>query len=102
MRARIKLTSINLDDLNEIVNTILSIAKKQGIVVRGPIPLPTKRLRIVTRRSPCGNGTETYDKFEMRVYKRLIDVPVDERFLHNIIRLQVPRSVNIEIKMKEE
>jgi small subunit ribosomal protein S10 len=102
MRARIKLTSINLDDLNEIVNTILSIAKKQGIVVRGPIPLPTKRLRIVTRRSPCGNGTETYDKFEMRIYKRLIDVPVDERFLHNIIRLQVPRSVNIEIKMKEE
>jgi len=102
MRARIKLVSININDLNEVVNTLLEIAKKQGIVVKGPIPLPTKRLRVVTRKSPCGDGTETYDKFEMRVYRRLLDVPADERFLHNIIRLQIPRSVNIEIKMKEE
>lgn len=101
MRARIKLASVNINDLNEVVNAIKEIAKKQGIVVRGPIPLPTKRFRIVTRRSPCGNGTETYDKFEMRVHKRLIDIPADEKLLHNIIRLHIPRSVNIEIKMKE-
>lgn len=101
MRARIKLASVNIQDLNEVVNSIKELAKKQGIVIRGPIPLPTKKLRIVTRRSPCGNGTETYDKFEMRVHKRLIDIPADEKLLHNIIRLHIPRSVNIEIKMKE-
>jgi len=102
MRARIKLASVNINELNQVVNAILDMAKKQGIVVRGPIPLPTKRLRIVTRKSPCGDGTETYDKFEMRIHKRLIDIPADERLLHNIIRLPIPRSVNIEIKMKEE
>ena len=102
MRARIKLASVNINELNQVVNAILNMTKKQGIVVRGPIPLPTKRLRIVTRKSPCGDGTETYDKFEMRIHKRLIDIPADERLLHNIIRLPIPRSVNIEIKMKEE
>ncbi|MEM1577455.1 MAG: 30S ribosomal protein S10 [Candidatus Pacearchaeota archaeon] len=102
MIARIKLASVNIDDLNEVVEAIKEIAKKQGIVIRGPVPLPTKRFKVVVRRSPCGNGTETYDRFEMRVYKRLIDVPVDEKLLHHIIHLHIPRSVNIEIKMKEE
>lgn len=102
MRARIKLSSVNIKELNELVDSILDLTKKQGLVAKGPIPLPTKRLKIVTRKSPCGDGTETYDKFEMRIHKRLIDVPADERLLHNIIRLPIPRSVNIEIKMKEE
>jgi small subunit ribosomal protein S10 len=102
MRARIKLASIELNELNQVVETILEVAKKQGIVVRGPIPLPTKHYKVTVRRSPCGNGTETYDRFELRVYKRLIDVPADEKFLHNIIRIPIPRNVRIEIKMKEE
>ncbi|MEM1535396.1 MAG: 30S ribosomal protein S10 [Candidatus Pacearchaeota archaeon] len=102
MRARIKLASLNIEELNQVVDAILDIAKKQGVVVRGPIPLPTQKLRITTRRSPCGAGTETYDKFEMRIHKRLIEVPAEEKLLHNIIRLPIPREVNIEIKMKEE
>ena len=102
MRARIKLASIDIEELNRVVEAILDVAKKQGIIVRGPIPLPTKHFRIVTRRSPCGNGTETYDKFELRVHKRLIDTPADEKFLHNIIRIPIPRNVSIEIKIKEE
>jgi len=102
MRARIKLASVNIDELNQVVGAIVDSAKKQGIVVKGPIPLPTQKLKITTRRSPCGNGTETYDKFEMRIHKRLIDIPADEKLLHNVIRLQIPRDVNIEIKMKEE
>ncbi|MEM2932764.1 MAG: 30S ribosomal protein S10 [Candidatus Pacearchaeota archaeon] len=102
MIARIKLMSINIDELNQVVEAILDSAKKQGVIVRGPIPLPTQRLKITTRKSPCGNGTETYDKFEMRIHKRVIDIPADEKLLHNIIRLPIPREVNIEIKMKEE
>lgn len=94
--------SINIDELNQVVEAILDSAKKQGVIVRGPIPLPTQRLKITTRKSPCGNGTETYDKFEMRIHKRVIDIPADEKLLHNIIRLPIPREVNIEIKMKEE
>ena len=31
--------------------------------------LPTKKLRITTRKSPCGEGTNTWDRFEMRIHK---------------------------------
>ncbi len=100
-RTRIKLASIDISKLNEIISTIREIASKSGVVLRGPIPLPTKRLKITTRKSPCGNGTATFDNFEMRIHKRLIDMPADERVLHNIMRMPIPKDVNVEIEMIE-
>ena len=31
-------------------------------------------LRIMTRKAPNGEGTNTYDRFEMRIHKRVIDL----------------------------
>ena len=98
---RVKLNSTDIDMLNHICNTIRDLAKKSGIVIRGPVPLPTKKLKITTRKSPCGDGTATFDRFEMRIHKRLIDLPVNEKVLHNIMRLQIPKNVNIKIQVKE-
>ena len=97
--ARIKLASNHVDKLNDICNSIKEIARKSGVIVRGPIPLPTKRLKVTTRKSPCGSGTATFDHFEMRIHKRIIDVPMDERVLHSIMRVPIPREVTIEIEM---
>jgi len=98
---RIKLNSNDVEMLNEICNSILEIAKKSGIIVRGPVPLPTKKLKITTRKSPCGNGTATFDRFEMRVHRRLIDLPANEKILHHIMKLQIPKNVSIKIEMKD-
>ncbi len=100
-RTRIRLASINIDKLNEIINAIKDIANKSGIVLRGPIPLPTKRLKITTRKSPCGDGKASFDRYEMRIHKRLMDLPADERVLHSIMRLPIPKEVNVEIEMIE-
>ena len=100
-KVRIKLSSIDINALNEICNVIKDIASKSGVVISGPIPIPTKRLKITTRKSPCGNGTATFDRFEMRIHKRVIDLPSNDRVLHSIMRTAVPRSVNIKIEMKE-
>ena len=97
---RIKLKSMNISTLNDICNTIVEIAKSAGLAARGPIPLPTKIMKITTRKSPCGAGTETFDRFEMRVHKRIIDLPPNDKVLHSIMKLQIPRSVNIKIEMK--
>jgi ribosomal protein uS10 len=51
-------------------------AKDKRLKVKGPVRLPTKTLRITTRKSPCGEGTNTYDRYEMRIHKRLIDLHV--------------------------
>jgi small subunit ribosomal protein S10 len=100
-RTRIKLVSANIGKLNEIVNSICEIASKSGVAIHGPIPMPTKHLKITTRKSPCGNGTATFDRFEMRIHKRLIDMPADEKVLHAIMRMPISKEVNVEIKVME-
>jgi len=98
-RARIKLASIDIDKINQICGDINDIAKQTGVDLKGPIPLPTKKLRITTRKSPSGEGKATWEKYEMRVHKRLIDLSADERTLRLVMRVPIPEGLNIEIEM---
>ena len=98
---RIKLKSMNIEQLNKICSEIKELANKSGIQASGPIPLPTKKMKITTRKSPCGDGTATFDNFEMRIHSRVIDIPADDRVLHAVMRLYIPRDVTIKIEMKE-
>lgn len=100
-KVRIRLDSTDIEMLNNICGSIKDLAKNSGIAISGPIPLPTKKLKVTTRKSPCGSGTATFDRFEMRIHKRLIDLPANEKVLHNIMRMKVPKSVNIKIEMKD-
>ncbi len=99
-KARIRLSGLNPKDLDRICQQIKEIANKTGVAMSGPIPLPTKRLVIPVRKAPDGEGSETYDHWEMRIHKRLIDIAADERALRQIMRIQVPKDVNIEIVLE--
>jgi small subunit ribosomal protein S10 len=101
-KARIKLASTDIDKINQICESISSIADKTGVVMRGPIPLPTKNLNVTTRKSPDGEGKATWERYEMRVHKRLIDLGVDERALRLVMRVPIPDGLNIEIEMINE
>jgi len=100
-QVRVKLNSTDIEMLNNICDSIGEMAKKSGVIIRGPIPLPTKKLKVTTRKSPCGDGTATFDRFEMRIHKRLIDLPANEKVLQNIMRLKIPKNVNIKIEVKD-
>lgn len=100
-RTRIKLASNNIDDINEIIKSISDIAEKTKTKVYGPIPMPTKRLKVTTRQSPDGEGKASWDRFEMRIHKRLIDLDANERALRLIMRVQIPESVMISIQVVE-
>ncbi|MBI1968716.1 30S ribosomal protein S10 [Candidatus Woesearchaeota archaeon] len=100
-KARIKLASTDVERISQICASIKDIAEKTGAVIRGPVPLPTKKLKVTTRKSPCGNGTATWERYEMRVHKRLIDLAADERTLRLVMRVPIPDGVNIEIEMIE-
>ncbi len=101
--ARIKLAGRDMGELSGVSNEIRDIAKKFGVNYRGPIPLPTKILKVTTLRTPCGDGcghgNATWDKFEMRIHKRLVEVQADDRVLRQIMRVNIPKDVKIEIKM---
>ena len=98
-KARIKLTSNDIDKVNQVCAYIKDIADKTGVTIRGPIPLPTKRLKVTTRKSPCGNGKATWERYEMRVHKRLVDLGLDERALRLVMRVPIPEGLKIEIEM---
>jgi small subunit ribosomal protein S10 len=101
-KARIKLASTDIDKLNQVCAYIKDIADKTGVDMRGPIPLPTKKLRMATRRCPCGDGSATWERFEMRIHKRLIDLGIDERALRLVMKVPIPESLNIEIEMIDQ
>ena len=101
-KARIKLASTDIDKINQTCEYIKDIAEKTGVNLRGPIPLPTKKLRVTTRKSPCGDGKATWERYEMRIHKRLIDLGVDERALRLVMGVPIPEGLNIEIEMIEQ
>jgi len=101
-KARIKLTSPEYEKVEEIASKIIEVADRTGVKHSGKIPLPTKKIVIPTRKSPCGGGTETYDKWQMRIHKRLIDIEADERTLRMVMRVEIPENVHVEIELKEK
>ncbi len=100
-KARIKIASTDIGKINEVCSYINDIAEKTGVDLRGPIPLPTKRLKLTTRKSPCGDGKASWERYEMRIHKRVIDLGLDERALRLVMRVPIPDGLNIEIEMIE-
>lgn len=98
-KTRITLTGTELEDLDEICEELKDIAEKTGAKYSGPVYLPTRNVTIPTRRSPCGQGTETWDKYQMRMYRRLFDLESNERAMKYIVRLPIPDTVFIEVKV---
>jgi len=97
--AVIKLVSITASDVDDIAKQIKLIAAGANIKCRGPIPLPTKRLSQTCRKTPCGDGSHTYERWEMRVSKRLIIIDGTDQALKQIMRIRVPDTVQIEISL---
>ncbi|CDS05269.1 Putative 40S ribosomal protein S20 [Lichtheimia ramosa] len=96
-RIRITLTSRNVKNLEKVSADLIQRAKDKQLKVKGPVRLPTKVLRITTRKSPCGNGSETFDKFEMRIHKRLIDLHSPSEIVKQITSISIEPGVEVEV-----
>lgn len=97
--ARIKLISRNSKDVASIAKQIVDIAKNVGVKFKGPIPLPTRRLIIPTRKTPHGDGSHTVDHWEMRIHKWLVEIDGSEQALRQVMRIPVPDTVQIEMSI---
>ena len=45
-----------------VCSELVSAAKDKSLRVKGPVRMPTKTLRITTRKTPCGEGSKTWDR----------------------------------------
>jgi len=98
-KARIRLTSTDYKKLKAVCDELKAIAQKTGVKMVGPVPLPTKRLRVPVLKTPCGEGTATWDRWELRIHKRLIDIDAEERVMRRIMRIRVPEEVHVSIEL---
>ncbi|CAM9194222.1 unnamed protein product [Sphacelaria rigidula] len=100
-RIRITLTSKNVKNLEKVCADLKKGAVEKKLKVSGPVRLPTKKLKIVTRKSPCGEGTNTWDRFEMRIHKRILDLHSPSEIVKEITSISIEPGVEVEVTIAD-
>ena len=90
-RIRITLTSTNVKSLEKVCSDLIRGAKDKELKVKGPVRMPTKKLRITTRKTPCGEGSKTWDRFQMRIHKRVIDLHSPPEVVKAIVSFEIQK-----------
>ena len=98
MRITLKAYEHQLVDAS--ASKIIETVKKNGAVVSGPVPLPTKK-EVVTILRAVHKYKDSREQFEQRTHKRLIDIMTPTpKTVDALSRLEMPAGVHIDIKMK--
>ncbi|KAK4328140.1 hypothetical protein Pmani_001420 [Petrolisthes manimaculis] len=100
-RIRITLTSSNVKSLEKVCSELVRGAKDKDLKVKGPVRMPTKTLRITTRKTPCGEGSKTWDRFQMRIHKRVIDLHSPSEVVKQITSISIEPDVDVEVTIAE-
>ncbi len=101
-KIRITLTSTKVDALEKVCADLKNEARVMNVRVAGPVRMPTKILRITTRKSPCGEGTNTYDRFQMRIHKRILDLHSPSEIVRQITNITIEPGVDVEVIIADE
>ncbi|VDC07224.1 unnamed protein product [Peniophora sp. CBMAI 1063] len=96
-KIRITLTSSNVKNLEKFSGDLINRAKDKQLRVKGPVRLPTKVLKITTRKTPCGEGSKTWDRYELKVHKRLIDLHSSSEIVKQITSISLEPGVEVEV-----
>src|SRR5262245_25900062 len=94
-KIRIKLKSYDHATLDQSATEIVRTARRTGAVTSGPVPLPTKKTVYTVLRSRHVDKKSS-EQFEVRIDKRLIDIPRSSA--QPMEALDIPAGVDIEIK----
>eukprot|EP00815_Leptocylindrus_aporus_P012331 CAMPEP_0116057468 /NCGR_PEP_ID=MMETSP0322-20121206/4624_1 /TAXON_ID=163516 /ORGANISM="Leptocylindrus danicus var. apora, Strain B651" /LENGTH=127 /DNA_ID=CAMNT_0003541475 /DNA_START=71 /DNA_END=454 /DNA_ORIENTATION=+ len=100
-RIRITLTSRNVKNLEKVCADLKNKANEQNLAVSGPVRLPTKILRITTRKAPSGEGTNTWDRFQMRIHKRLIDLHAPSDVVKKLTSISIEPGVEATVSIND-
>ena len=96
-KIRITLTSTKVKQLENVSANIIRNASQSNIVKKGPVRMPTKVLKITTRKAPNGEGSKTWDAYEMRIHKRGIDLQAPAATVKKITQITIEPGVDVEV-----
>lgn len=98
-KIRISLKAYDHKMIDRSAMEIVDTARRTGALVKGPIPLPTKKERFDILRSPHVNK-KSRDQLEIRTHKRILDIiePTDKT-VDALMKLDLSAGVGVEIKL---
>ncbi|XP_015793585.1 40S ribosomal protein S20-like [Tetranychus urticae] len=100
-RIRMTLTSTNVKSLEKVCADLIKGAKDKELKVFGPVRMPTKVLRITTRKTPCGEGSKTWDRFQLRIHKRVIDLRSTSQNVKQVTSIAIDPGVDVEVTIAD-
>ncbi|XP_053208804.1 40S ribosomal protein S20-like [Panonychus citri] len=100
-RIRMTLTSTNVKSLEKVCADLIKGAKDKELKVFGPVRMPTKTLRITTRKTPCGEGSKTWDRFQLRIHKRVIDLRSTSQNVKQVTSIAIDPGVDVEVTIAD-
>ena len=96
---RIRLKAFDHRQIDQSTQEIVETAKRTGAQVRGPIPLPTRKVRFTVLVSPHVNK-DARDQYEIRTHKRVLDIvqPTDKT-VDALMKLDLAAGVEVQISL---
>lgn len=99
-RIRITLSSRNVQHLEKVCRDLVQRSKDKKLPVKGPVRMPTKHLKIATRKTPNGEGSKTWDAYQMQIHKRLIDLESPAEIVKQITSIAIEPGVDVEVTIQ--
>ena len=98
-KIRIRLKAFDYKLIDQSALEIVETAKRTGAMVKGPVPLPTRKERLDLLRSPHVNK-KSREQLEIRTHLRLMDImEPTEKTVDALMKLDLPAGVDVEIKL---
>ena len=98
-KIRVRLKSYDHTIIDAAAEKVVEVAKRNGAVVSGPVPLPTEK-EIVTILRAVHKYKDSREQFEMRTHKRLIDImKPSQKVVDALMGIELPAGVEIEVKL---
>jgi len=98
-KIRIKIRAYDHKIIDQSAKQIVETALRNGVSIRGPVPLPTEISKFTVNKSTFVHK-DSRDQFEMRIHKRLVDIlDPNPKIIDALTNLNLPAGVFVEIKM---
>jgi len=98
-KIRIRLKAYDHQLLDKAAKEIMDTAKRTGVELRGPFPLPTTISRWTVLRGPHIDK-KSREQFERRTHHRLLDIlEPSQATVDALMKLDLSAGVHVEIKL---
>ena len=98
-KIRVRLRSYEHSLIDQAAEKIVDIAKRNGVEVSGPVPLPTEK-EIITILRAVHKYKDSREQFEQRTHKRLIEIKKpSQKVVEALMSVELPAGVDIDLKL---